>query len=166
MNKDLITFQPAVCVCVRLCLHACYMLCCQVCVYLKSMSKDPQSRPGSSSTGNVQLWCVFIGQISNLLKTRRVDNEPGRKCTIQIQSKESFYYCSQVFGRPSVHTNTYKHRPDRTWWEISSPVRPPEQGSWEDGVGRRRCRPLPAALQRRTQAPHRHHPSGRSGKGN
>lgn len=53
---------------VRACTCACMYVtkCVCVCVYLQSMSKDPQSGPGSSSTGHIQLRCIFIGQISNL----------------------------------------------------------------------------------------------------
>lgn len=38
--------------------------------YLQSMSQDPQSRPRASSTRNVQLRSVFVGQVSNLPEDR------------------------------------------------------------------------------------------------
>lgn len=45
------------------CVFAC------VCEYLQSVTKDPHRRPRSSSTGHIQLRCVFIGQISDLSQT-------------------------------------------------------------------------------------------------
>lgn len=44
-------------------------VCVCVCEYLQSVTKDPHRRPRSSSTGHIQLRCVFIGQISDLSQT-------------------------------------------------------------------------------------------------
>lgn len=38
--------------------------------YLQSMSQDPQSRPRSPTTRNVQLRSIFVGQVSNLPQER------------------------------------------------------------------------------------------------
>lgn len=46
--------------------HSVYL---HVCEYLQSVTKDPHRRPRSSSTGHIQLRCVFIGQISDLSQT-------------------------------------------------------------------------------------------------
>lgn len=48
----------------------------------------------------------------------------------------------------------------------SSPVRQPAQDSLGVWAGKRRCLPLPGALQRKTPAPRRHHPSEQSDRGN
>lgn len=47
----------------------CICMCVCVCEYLQSVTKDPHRRPRSSSTGHIQLRCVFIGQISDLSQT-------------------------------------------------------------------------------------------------
>lgn len=92
-------------------------VCVYVCMYLQSMSKDPQSRPGSSSTGNIQLRSIFIGQISNLSKT-------GRDVWAS-KEMHCFYYSSTAptcLGGPGVWTSagrqTDRHTHTLTWQDM------------------------------------------------
>lgn len=76
-------------------------------MYLQSVSKDPQRRPGSSSTGHIQLRCVFIGQISNLSKTGQVNTVRVRNILFfHNQAKMYFYGPNFIVKSADKHSHT------------------------------------------------------------